>query len=77
MFRTVVWATDGSASADRALGVAKELAQTDGGSLIAVHSKERFVGGRAAGYPVYADEDELEAKIKAQVEDARKDGVDA
>lgn len=77
MFQTVVWATDGSASADRALPFAKMLVQAGGGSLVAVHSNERFVGGRSAGYPVLADEDELETKIKAQVEDARKEGIDA
>lgn len=77
MFKTIVWATDGSEAADRALPFAKELATGDGRSLVVVHSKEHFVGGRAGGYPVLADEDELEAKIRAQVEQARKDGLDA
>lgn len=77
MFQTIVWATDGSESADRAYAYAKALAQGEGKSLIAVHSKERFVGGRSAGYPVLADEEELEAKIKGQVEEARKEGIDA
>jgi nucleotide-binding universal stress UspA family protein len=77
MFRTIVWATDGSESADRAFPVAKALAHGEGKSLIAVHSNERFVGGRSAGYPVLADEDELESKIKGQVEAARSEGIDA
>ncbi|HVP75693.1 MAG TPA: universal stress protein [Gaiellaceae bacterium] len=77
MFKTVVWATDGSEAADRALPFAKELAAGEGRSLIVVHSKERFIGGRSAGYPVLADEDELETKIQAQVEEARKEGLDA
>lgn len=76
MFKTIVWASDGSEAADRALPFAKELAAGEGRSLVVVHSKERIVGGRSAGYPVLADEDELETKIKSQVEALRADGLD-
>ncbi len=76
MFRTIVWATDGSETADRALPYAKALAGVDGGRLIVVHSKELLVG-RAGGHPVLADEDEVEAKIEAQVEQLRAEGLDA
>src|SRR5207247_2181387 len=62
-------------TADRALPYAKSLAE--GGKLIAVHCKELFIGGRAGGYPVLADEDELEAKIHHQVEELRAEGIDA
>jgi nucleotide-binding universal stress UspA family protein len=77
MFKKIVWATDGSEAADRALPFATELATGEGRSLVAVHSKERFVGGRGGGYPVLADEDELEAKIRAQVDQLREEGIDA
>lgn len=77
MFKRIVWATDGSEAADRALPFAKGLATGDGVSLIVVHSKERFTGGRGSGYPVLADEDELEAKIRGQVEQLGKEGLDA
>lgn len=76
MFKTIVWATDGSESADRALPYAKALADGDDRKLVVVHSKEVFVG-RAGGYPVLADEDELEAKIRGQVEQACAEGIDA
>ncbi len=76
MFRTIVWATDGSEAADRALPYAKALAEGDDRALVVVHSKELFVG-RAGGWPVLADEDELEAKIRRQVEEARAEGLDA
>ena len=46
MFKTIVWATDGSESADRALPFAKELATGEGRTLVIVHGKEIFVGGR-------------------------------
>jgi nucleotide-binding universal stress UspA family protein len=77
MFRLIIWATDGSEAADRALPVVKALAAGEGRSLVVVHSKERFLGGRAAGYPVRADEDELQAKVEAQVEALRTEGLDA
>ena len=76
MFRTIVWATDGSESADRALPYAKELAAGSDGRIVVVHGKELLVG-RAGGHPVHADEDEIETKIKGQVEQLREEGVDA
>jgi nucleotide-binding universal stress UspA family protein len=75
MFRTIIWATDGSAAADRALPYAKELAAGDGRSLVVVHSKE-FFAGRAGGYPVLADDEDLEAKIAAQAAKLRREGLD-
>lgn len=77
MFKTIVWATDGSDAADRALPFAKELAAGMGRSLVVVHSKEHFVAGRAMGYPVLADDEELEAKILRQVAELRDAGFDA
>ena len=53
MFRTIVWATDGSAAADAALPYAKALAAADHGKLVAVYGEEHFVG-RASPYPVQA-----------------------
>jgi nucleotide-binding universal stress UspA family protein len=76
MFETVIWATDGSDFADRALPYAMGLADGQDKKLVAVHAEELIVG-RAGGYPVYADDDELEAKIRRQVEDIRAHGVDA
>ena len=38
MFKTVLWATDGSAAAERALPVATSVAQTYGAKLIVVHA---------------------------------------
>jgi nucleotide-binding universal stress UspA family protein len=77
MFKRIVWATDGSEAADRALPIATELATGEGRSLVVVHTKERFVGGAGTGYTVLADEDELEAKIRAQVDQLREEGLDA
>jgi nucleotide-binding universal stress UspA family protein len=76
MFRTIVWATDGSESADRALPYAKELAAGRDGRIVVVHSKEMLMG-RAGGHPVLADEGEIETKIQRQVEQLQQEGVDA
>ena len=40
-----------------------------------VHSTERLVGGRSAGEPLRADEDDVERKIMRQVDEARAEGL--
>jgi nucleotide-binding universal stress UspA family protein len=74
MFDTVVWATDGSTAADRALPFAKRLVAPNG-RLVVVHVRELLVG-RAGGQPVYADADDIEDRIRGQVEELRQDGFD-
>src|SRR5919197_274256 len=75
MFKTIVWATDGSDAADAALPYAKGLAEGEGRKLVVVHSKE-LLRGRAGGYPMYADEDELQTKIRRQADELRSAGLD-
>jgi nucleotide-binding universal stress UspA family protein len=74
MFETIIWATDGSETADRALPYATGLAEGKDKALVVVHIRE-ILTGRGGGYPVYADEDELLEKIEAQVEELRKSGI--
>jgi nucleotide-binding universal stress UspA family protein len=76
MFKTIIWASDGSGSADLALPYAQRLATGRGHRLVAVHCKEILVG-RAGGAPLLADEPEIEEKIKRQVETAHASGIDA
>jgi nucleotide-binding universal stress UspA family protein len=75
MFKTIVWATDGSDAADAALPYVKGLAEGEDHKLLVVHSKE-VLRGRAGGYPMYADEDEALAKIKRQADELRSQGLD-
>ena len=78
MFKKIVWATDGSEAADRALVVAKELAAANGGVLLVVHCKELTFPGKGGGsYPRAANEDELQAKIRGQVAELSRDGLQA
>lgn len=76
MFKTVLWATDGSETAALALPYALGLAEPDGAKLVVVHVREIFVG-RGGGYPVLADEAELREQIGRQVKDLRSGGLDA
>jgi nucleotide-binding universal stress UspA family protein len=73
VFSTVVWATDGSETSQRALPYALELAA--GGLLVVVHVCELLVG-RLGGQPAYADDEDTERAIREQVEELRDEGVD-
>ena len=76
MFKTVLWATDGSETAARALPYALGLAEPDKAKLVVAHAREIFVG-RGGGYPVLADESQLRAKISSQVKELRTGGLEA
>jgi nucleotide-binding universal stress UspA family protein len=78
MFKRVVWATDGSEDADRALPQAKTLAADGGGALLVVHCEEMTLPGKAGGsFPRNANEDELQEKIKRQVAELSSEGIEA
>ena len=76
MFKLILWASDGSDHADRALQYARGLAEASSARLVAVHVKEVMVG-RAGGYPVQTDEEEVERKIEAQVKELAGAGINA
>jgi nucleotide-binding universal stress UspA family protein len=73
VFKTIVLAVDGSESSDLAVSAAADLARESGGRIVAVHIKE-MVAGRFAG-PVHVDEDDLQVKIRAQVQELKDSGV--
>jgi nucleotide-binding universal stress UspA family protein len=76
MFDVIMWASDGSEHADRALEYARGLADASSARLIAVHVKEVTVG-RAGGYPVQVDEEEVEQQIQKQADDLKAGGLNA
>jgi nucleotide-binding universal stress UspA family protein len=76
MFKTIVWATDGSGLADGALEHVRELARAHGSQIVTVHANE-VLRGRASGAPSLADEPDLQAKIAKQVEELQATGFDA
>lgn len=75
MFKQIVWATDGSEHADRALEYAKQLAHQDGAALQVVHVVEKVPGGRTAGQDLRLDEGQIEAKVKAQADALSEEGL--
>ena len=76
MFKKVIWATDGSEAADRALPLVKWFVADVGAQLLVVHCEEMTVPRKAGGsFPVHANEDELRSKIERQVADLSRDGA--
>ena len=76
MFKTIIWATDGSEAADRALPTALEMTAEANGRLLVVHANERL-GGRAGGAPVLTDEEDLQSQFVSKVNDLVESGVNA
>jgi nucleotide-binding universal stress UspA family protein len=75
MYRTIIWATDGSDGADLALREALTLASLTRGHIVAVHCDQRL-NGRAAQWPVLPDENDQRSKIIRKVGGLEEDGVD-
>jgi nucleotide-binding universal stress UspA family protein len=76
VFKKIIWATDGSESADRALELARSLAEQNGSALLAVHSVEVLAGpGGRGAYPMDADEDERQSKVGRQVGELAAQGL--
>ena len=75
MFKTVIWATNGSEGADAALQQALELAKLSGGRIVAVHCDHRL-HGRAAAYPALADEEDIQVELRRKVDELKSDGLD-
>jgi nucleotide-binding universal stress UspA family protein len=76
MFKTIVWASDGSKNAQAALERAKDLASESGGRLIAVYVRQLFIG-RGGGLPARYDDAEVQADLRRIVSELRHDGYDA
>ena len=77
MFKSIVWANDGSEAALRALPFVKELAQAGGATVTLVHVVERIEGAGAVGLPRRADEAEVQAELRGLVDQLTSDGVSA
>lgn len=71
----VIWATDGSQTADHALPVVEDLAR--GGAKVIVLQCTEILAGSAPGFPVTPQDLERVAKVRRQAEQLRKKGFDA
>jgi nucleotide-binding universal stress UspA family protein len=77
MFETIMWATDGTENADRALPYAKALAQAEGATLVVAHVVERYASHKASGLAVHADEEQVEAKLRKLAAQLSDEGLKA
>jgi len=75
-YRTIVVATDGSETGDRAISTARSLAGEAKSRLVVVHVNQ-MMAGRRGRFPVYPNEEELQDKIRHQVRGLKLDGVEA
>jgi nucleotide-binding universal stress UspA family protein len=72
---TIIWATDGSDLADHALDVVRDFAKnwTTLPRIVAVHIDQRWTG-REMNVPKLAGEEDLETKIRSQVQALESEG---
>lgn len=76
MFKRIIWATDGSEAADRALPIVRDLGST-GATVTVMHGHEFAVAPHAPSQPVHPDELARTEKIERQLQELRSAGVDA
>ena len=75
MFKSIVWANDGSEAAERALPLVRELARPGGATITIVHVVERVEGIGAVGVPHRADERQVQAHLRGLASDLSAEGV--
>jgi nucleotide-binding universal stress UspA family protein len=74
MFKSIIWATDGSQAADAAKPYVKSLALEHKSEVVVLHV-DQLLMGRGGGMPVIADEEDVLAKLAQQATELREDGV--
>jgi nucleotide-binding universal stress UspA family protein len=74
MFKSIVWASDGSGLAQKAFPLVKELAQAGGAKITIVHVVERVEGIGAVGLPRRADESQVQADLREQAAALEQEG---
>lgn len=77
MFKTIVWANDGSEPAEKALPLVRELAKEGGATVTIVHVVERVEGIGAVGVPHRADERQVQAHLRGLASELSAEGVQA
>lgn len=76
MFKTIVVATDGSMDGDHAVEMASSLAREGHSRLVVIHVIE-LVGSKAGVYPLVVDEPDVQARLAADVDALKADGITA
>ena len=76
MFTTIIWATDGSPSADEALSYARSLAAEYGARLVVAHCMETAAAHNGGSGPPWTDAGQLRAKVERQASALAADGFE-
>ncbi len=76
MFKKIMWATDGSEEADRALAVAKSLAFEGEKTLAIAHVVQKIATTGDSALAWYADEELVEDKVKRIASELSEEGLD-
>jgi nucleotide-binding universal stress UspA family protein len=77
MFKSIVWATDGSEYAEQAFAIVKQLAMEGGAEVTIAHVIERLEGGGAVGPPRRVDEGRIQADLEKRANELSSEGVSA
>jgi nucleotide-binding universal stress UspA family protein len=75
MFKTIVWANDGSEPAEHALSLVKGLAKEGDATITIVHVVERVEGIGGVGVPHRADEAEVQAHLRELATELSGEGI--
>lgn len=75
MFERILWATDGSPDAMRALTVAKELASEDGATLTIAHVVQKIASSGDKALAWYANEEDVEEAVKQVATELSESGL--
>lgn len=74
MFKSIIWATDGSEAADTALPYVEALASEHHAGVTLVHCDELLVA-RSAGKDQFIEGEYVRDKLRRQVESLRAEGI--
>ena len=77
MFKSIVWANDGSEVAQQALPLVKQLAREGGGAITIVHVVERVEGAGGVGPTRRVDEPQLQRQLEAVTGELEEEGFTA
>jgi nucleotide-binding universal stress UspA family protein len=74
MFKSIMWATDGSASADQAMAYVKSIASESNGEVVVFHA-DQLLMSRGGGMHQDAGEHDVHAKVERQAQELSDAGI--
>jgi nucleotide-binding universal stress UspA family protein len=77
MFKSIVWATDGSEHAEKAFALVHELAKEGGATVTIVHVVERVEAIGGTGQPRRVDEGAVQDHLREVVDRLKAEGMNA